>query len=81
MRSLKHIQVIHMTKESSENDSDNSNSTMIGLTWPKPVKDKTKFVGQMQTVSPRLLQIYYLIFYLRCLHLMLVIKQPSLPLL
>jgi hypothetical protein len=38
MKNLKHIPVTHMTKESSENDSGNSSSTMTDLTWPEPVK-------------------------------------------
>jgi hypothetical protein len=46
MKNLKHIPVTHMTKESSENDSDNSNSTMIDLTWPEPVKTTTIIILQ-----------------------------------
>jgi hypothetical protein len=43
--------VTRRTKVSSENDSDNSNSTMIDLTWPKPVKDKIKDVGKTNGMS------------------------------
>jgi len=37
-----------MTKESSENDSDNNSSTMIDLTWPEPVKTTAITILQSQ---------------------------------
>jgi len=48
MKNLRHIPAIHMTKESSENDSDNSSSTMTDLTWPAPVKTTAITVLQSQ---------------------------------
>jgi len=37
-----------MTKGSSENDSDNSSSTMTDLTWPEPVKTTAITILQSQ---------------------------------
>jgi hypothetical protein len=48
MKNLKHIPVTHTTKESSENDSDNSSSTTTGLTWPAPAKTTAITILQSQ---------------------------------
>jgi hypothetical protein len=48
MKNLKHIPATHMTMESSENDSDNSSSTMTDSTWPEPVKTTAITILQSQ---------------------------------